>query len=55
MKRQSRHSRPKGGRHKRRKRSTFVRVGRNDSATDTTYHERPGKKYDVKSGGPKKV
>lgn len=45
MKRQQ-HSRPIGGRHKRRKRSTFIRNTSNDSATDTTFRAREGKSYD---------
>jgi len=44
--RRQQHSRPKGGRHKRRKRSNFARAGRSDSSMDTTYRPREGKTYD---------
>lgn len=50
-------NRPQGGRHKRRKRSTFKRRGGTEvnKMKDTLFKPREGKKYDVKSGGPKKV
>jgi hypothetical protein len=49
--------RPSGGRHKRRRRSSFRRRGNSavNSMRSGLYTPREGKKYDVKSGGPKKV